>query len=223
MEQKNSNATAPLTLVAFKEKMNEDITILDSREASVFTQGFVPGSIFIGLEGRFTEWAVSILSHLKPIVLVTEPGQEEATVTLLVKAGFDKIAGYLQGGFDTWEQAGEKIDMIIDVEADELAMDLPHDANLQIVDVRREAEFADGHEKNAINMPLNDMIDLAMIAGFEETQNLYVHCGTGYRSVIACSLMKAQGLHNLRNVLGGWDQIKEQSSIKITKEPSVLN
>ena len=89
--------------------------------------------------------------------------------------------------------------------------------------MRRETEFADGHVKNAINLPLNDMTDVALIAGFEENQNLYVHCGSGFRSVIACSLMKAQGLHNIRNVLGGWEQIKEQPSIKIAKEPSVLN
>ncbi len=223
MEQTNSKAPTPLTLAVFKEKMNEDFTILDTRNAALFTRGFVPGSIFIGLEGRFAEWAGSILSYKKPMILVTEPGQEEMTITLLAKVGFDKTAGYLQGGFETWEKAGEKIDMIIDVEADELAMDLPHDPSLQVVDVRRATEFADGHEKNAINMPLDDMADVAMIAGFEETQNLYVHCANGYRSVIACSLMKAQGLHNLRNVLGGWDQIKEQSTIKITKEPSVLN
>ena len=113
--------------------------------------------------------------------------------------------------------------MIIDVEADELAMDIPHDPNLQVVDVRRETEFADGHVKDAINMPLNDMTDVALIAGFEDNQNIYVHCGSGYRSVIACSLMKAQGLHNIRNIVGGWSSIKEQQSIKTAKEPSVLN
>lgn len=113
--------------------------------------------------------------------------------------------------------------MIIDVEAGELAMDIPYDPNLQVVDVRREAEFADGHIKSAINIPLNEMTDLSLIAGFEENQNLYVHCGTGYRSVIACSLMKIHGLNNLRNIIGGWEKIKEELSIKIAREPSVLN
>ena len=113
--------------------------------------------------------------------------------------------------------------MIIDVEPDELAMDIPHDANLQVVDVRRETEFAEGHVKGAINMPLNEMNDVALIADFEENQNLYIHCGGGYRSVIACSLMKSHGLHNLRNVVGGWDKIKEEKTIKVVKDPSVLN
>ncbi|MCW3089270.1 MAG: fold metallo-hydrolase [Ferruginibacter sp.] len=218
-----SKALTPFSVAEFKDRMKADVIILDTRQADIFTQGFVPGSIFIGLEGRFTEWAGSLLPFTKPILLITETGKEEETVIRLARVGFSKIEGYLKGGFEAWRKAGEKTDMIIDVESDELAMDIPHDPNLQVVDVRREAEFADGHINSAINMPLNDMTDLALIAGFEENQNLYIHCGSGYRSVIACSLMKRQGLHNLRNVLGGWGKIKEESSIKINREPSVLN
>ena len=133
------------------------------------------------------------------------------------------MKGYLKGGYEAWKNAGEKTDMIIDVEADELAMDLPHDQNITVVDVRREAEFADGHIKNAIHVPLDEMIDLVQIAQFEEEQNLYVHCAGGYRSVIAASLMKRQGVHNLRNVLGGWAKIKEEEKIEKVKEASVLN
>ncbi|MEO6718843.1 MAG: MBL fold metallo-hydrolase [Ferruginibacter sp.] len=216
-------ALTPLSVAAFKEKIKEDIIILDTRDADQFSDGFIADSIFIGLEGRFAEWAGSILPFNKPIVLVTEVGKEEETVVRLARVGFAKMEGYLNGGFNAWKDAGEKIDMIIGVEADELAMDIPHDPNLQVVDVRRETEFADGHVKNAINLPLNDMTDVALIAGFEENQNLYVHCGGGYRSMIACSILKSQGIHNLRNVAGGWAKIKEQPSIKIAKEPSVLN
>ena len=113
--------------------------------------------------------------------------------------------------------------MIIDVEADELAMDIPFDDNLVVVDVRKENEFAEGHVKDAINLPLNDMTDVAQIAQFEENQNIYIHCASGYRSLIAASILKKQGYHNLRNVLGGWDAIKEQKNIKTEKEASVLN
>ena len=213
----------PLTLAAFKNKMNEDVFIVDTRQADIFTEGFIPGSIFIGLEGRFAEWAGSLLSFDKPLLLITEKGKEDETVVRLTRVGFATIEGYLKGGFDTWKKAGEKVDMIISIEADELAMDIPHDPNLQVVDVRKEIEFADGHVKNAINMPLADMTDVALIAGFEDTQNLYIHCGGGYRSVIACSLLKKQGLHNLRNIAGGWTKIKEESSIKVEKDASVLN
>ncbi len=214
----------PLSIAEFK-KLQEanDLLILDTRHASVFTKGFIPASIFIGLEGRFAEWAGSLLSFNKSIVLVTDPGKEEETLIRLTRVGFDKIQGYLKGGFESWLAAGEPVDMIIDVEADELAMDIPHDPNLVVVDVRRETEFADGHIVSAQNLPLNEMTDVVNHAHFEDTQNLYIHCAGGYRSVIAASLLKRKGTHNLRNVLGGWGKIKEQKDIKTQKEASVLN
>jgi len=213
-----------LSIDAFKKlAAEEDTWILDTRNATLFTKGFVPGSVSIGLEGRFAEWAGSLLPFDKPMVLVTEPGKEEESVIRLSRVGFDKMKGYLKGGFEAWQSAGETVDLIIDVEADELAMDIPHDPNLVVVDVRRETEFADGHIKNAQNLPLNEMNDLVNLAHFEDGQNLYVHCLGGYRSVIAASLLKRQGVHNLRNVLGGWGKIKEQENIKIEKETSVLN
>ncbi len=157
------------------------------------------------------------------MILVTEPGKEEESVVRLSRVGFDKMQGFLQGGFEAWQAAGEAVDMIIDVEADELAMDIPHDPNLLVVDVRRETEYADGHIKNAQLLPLNEMNDLVNLAQFEEKQNLYVHCAGGYRSVIAASLLKRQGVHNLRNVLGGWGKIRLQENIVFEKETSVLN
>ena len=213
----------PLSLTELKKLKDDDVIILDTRHASVFTQGFIPGSIFIGLEGRFAEWAGSLLSFDKSMVLVTEPGKEEETIIRLSRVGFDKIQGYIKGGFDTWLQTGEPVDMIIDIEADELAMDIPHDPNLVVVDVRRETEFADGHVAGAQNLPLNEMNDVLNLSHFEDNQNLYVHCAGGYRSVIAASLLKREGTHNLRNILGGWGKIKEQKNIKTQKEVSVLN
>ncbi|MGC4101534.1 MBL fold metallo-hydrolase [Ferruginibacter sp.] len=212
-----------LSIADFKKLIEEDVLVLDTRHADIFTQGFVPGSIFIGLEGRFAEWAGSLLPFDKPMILVTEPGMEEETVIRLSRVGFDKMQGYLKGGYEAWKAIGEKTDMIINIEADELAMDIPHDDHLVVVDVRRETEFADGHVKGAQNIPLNEMTDIANIAGFEDNQNLYIHCAGGYRSVIASSLIKRQGVHNLRNVLGGWGKIKEEKGIVIDKDASVLN
>lgn len=212
--------SVPLFKAAIK---NEDIIILDTREAVVFTKGFIPGSVFIGLEGRFAEWAGSLLSFDTPILLVTAPGKEKESIIRLARVGFDKLAGCLDGGFDAWKKAGETIDMIIDIEADELMMDIPHDPNLVVVDVRRQPEFADGHLKNAVNITLSDMTDPASMANLEDHQNLYIHCAGGYRSVIASSLLKRQGFHNLRNIQGGWGKIKEQKKAEIIKETSVLN
>ena len=215
--------TKALSLEAFKNKIAEDHLVLDTRKSAAFTEGFIPGSVFIGLEGRFAEWAGSLLAFDQPMLLVADPGKEQETVVRLSRVGFDKMEGYLKGGFATWAAAGEKIDMIIGVEADELLMDIPFDPNLKVVDVRREAEYAEGHLPRALNLPLNEMNDLAKIAQFEDDQNLYVHCAGGYRSVIASSLLKRQGVHNLRNVLGGWDSIKKQENVKIEKDKAQLN
>ena len=214
-----------LSVDAFKEKLKDDnVILLDTRKSSTFTEGFIPSAISIGLDGRYAEWAGSLLPFDKKLLLITEEGKEEESIIRLARVGFDKMDGYLNGGYEAWKNAGEKIDLIIDVEADEMAMDIPHDSNLVVVDVRKEIEFADGHVKNAINLPLTDMIDPGLMADFDDTQNIYVHCAGGYRSIIASSLLKRQGIHNIRNVIGGWGKIKEQEGkIEIVKETSVLN
>ncbi len=219
LETVKAKGLTALSVEKFKNELTGSAILLDTRHADKFSAGFIPGSIFIGLEGRFAEWAGSLLPFDQPILLVTEPGMEEETIIRLARVGFGKM----KGGFQAWQKAGEKTDMIIDVEADELAMDLPHDDNLLVVDVRRETEFANGHVKDAVNLPLNEMTDVAQLAQFEDNQNLYVHCAGGYRSVIAASLLKRQGVHNLRNILGGWNKIKEQDKIKVIKDASVLN
>ncbi|MEO6455461.1 MAG: rhodanese-like domain-containing protein [Ginsengibacter sp.] len=223
LEDVKKQALTPLSINTFKNKIEEEVVILDTRNAASFTQGFIPGSIFIGLEGRFAEWAGSILPFHQRIILVTEKGKEEETVVRLARVGFDKVEGYLKGGFEAWKKEEENFDLIIDVEADEMEIDIKHDPKVTVVDVRTETEFANEHVENALNVPLTEMTDVAQIANFEDDQHLYIHCGSGYRSVIACSLLKRQGYYNLRNILGGWDKIKEKPLIKTAKEVSVLN
>ena len=128
--------------------------------------------------------------------------------------GFENIIGYLDGGVDAWRNAGGNIDLIINVEADELAMDIPFDENLVVMDVRKLSEFEASHVKDAVNLPLSNLIDPASMALIEDTDNLYVHCAGGYRSVIAASLLKRQGIHNLRNVVEGWKAIEQEDRIE---------
>ena len=213
----------PLSVDSFKKNITADTIILDTRRATIFTQGFVPGSVSIGLEGRFAEWAGSVLPFDAPILLVTDPGKEKESIIRMARVGFDKVKGYLEGGFEAWKNSGEPIDLIIDVEPDELMLDMKHDPNLVVLDVRRPAEYADGHVKDAISLPLNDLVDPASMVNLDENMNLYVHCQGGYRSVIAASLLKRQGIHNLHNVLGGWNKIREEEKVEIVKDKSVLN
>jgi hydroxyacylglutathione hydrolase len=214
-----------LSINAFQEKINKNnCIILDTRPSHMFVNGFIPDAIFIGLEGRFAEWAGSILPFHQPIVLVTELGKEKETITRLARVGFDKIEGYLDGGFEEWQNNNLPIDLLIEVEADELAMDIPFDDNLIVVDVRKEVEYDDGHLKQSINIPLEEMTDPASMVNLDEHHNIYLHCAGGYRSVIAASLLKKQGIHNIRNIAGGWksiDELKERFTIE--KTTSALN
>ncbi len=223
LEKVKSIGLTPLSINDVKGKIKNDILILDTRPASVFINGFIPGSLFIGLEGRFAEWAGSLIPFHRPMILVTEKDKEEESIVRLARVGFDNVTGYVNGGFEAWKNAGEPIDMIIDIDADEFAIDIPHDDRLLVLDVRRDNEFAEGHIAGAINIPLHEMTDVAQIAQLEEDQNIYVHCGSGYRSIIALSILKKQGYHNARNVAGGWAAIKSRPSIKTEKDATVLN
>ena len=167
LDEVMENGLKPLSLEAFKELINDDNTIcLDTRVSNEFSNGFVPGSVSIGLDGRFAEWAGSLLPFDKPFVLVTEPGKEKESVVRLARVGFAQMCGYLKGGFETWKNSGEPIDLIVNIDADEFAMDLPFDPKMKVVDVRRETEFADGHVTGAINIPLETLTDLGLMADF---------------------------------------------------------
>ncbi|HSR38027.1 MAG TPA: MBL fold metallo-hydrolase [Phnomibacter sp.] len=223
-EEVLAKGTKALSVQDFKKiAAHEDVIIIDSRPATLFPQGFVPGAVSIGLEGRFAEWAGGLIPYTSRLLVVAEQGKEQETVTRLARVGFENFEGYLDGGFDAWKDAGEIIDMIIEVEADELAMDLPFDDNLLVLDVRNETEYGSGHVVGAMHLPLAEMNDTMRIATIPEEANVYVHCMSGYRSVIAASLMKRQGLHNVRNVVGGWKAIKEEEKIPVEKQKEVLN
>ncbi len=215
MDDVYSKGLQALSVADFKQKVKEGAWILDTRASSEFTAGFVPDSISIGLDGRFAEWAGSLLPFDQALVLVTDAGKEKESVTRLARVGIDSVHGYLDGGYEAWKNAGEKLDMVIDIEADELAMDLPHDPRLEVIDVRKVAEFEAGHVKGAHNVPLDTLVNPMNVAMIDDDNNLYVHCAGGYRSVIAASLLKRQGYHNLRNVLGGYGKIKLLKNIPI--------
>jgi rhodanese-related sulfurtransferase len=203
-----------LSVAEFEALANTDTIIIDTRKADDFTEGFVPNSIFIGLDGRFAEWAGTLLPYNKNIILVSDLGKEEESIIRLTRVGLDNIKGYLQGGFEVWKSADKKIDIIINIEADELKMDLQFDADkLAVIDVRKPSEFEAGHIDIADNFSLANLTN--EIEELPENKNLYVHCAGGYRSVIAASILKQKGIHNLRNVIGGWGSITKIADMPI--------
>jgi glyoxylase-like metal-dependent hydrolase (beta-lactamase superfamily II)/rhodanese-related sulfurtransferase len=206
--EKGLQPVDPATLIQWKADQ-KDLVMLDTRKAEVFADGYVPESIFIGLEGRYAEWAGMLLPYDKDILMVTEPGREEESLVRLTRVGFENIIGFLNGGYEAWKKSGEEIDLLINVEPDELIMDLPFDDHLVVLDVRNPTEFEAGHVDDAENLPLEKLRDPGTMALIEETDNVYVHCAGGYRSTIASSLLKRQGIHNIRNVIGGYKAISE--------------
>ena len=181
--------------------------ILDVRHQREFIKGFIPGSIFIGLSGTFAPWVGALLVDVKiPLLLVAEPGTEVEAITRLSRVGFDNVIGILNGGFNSWKEAGKSVDTIAAVSASELAEKVNSDSNTKVVDVRRPGEYSAEHVDGASLAPLSFLTDYLERLPNED---FYMHCAGGYRSVIANSILKKHGIHNAIEVLGGYNAIKK--------------
>ena len=195
---------------AFEAAANEtSAIILDVRSQDAYEKGHIPSSIFIGLDGDFASWVGALIADVQqPLLLITEKGQEEEAITRLSRVGFDQTLGYLKGGFEAWKKASMEYDVVssITAEAFKTAYET-HKTN--VFDMRRESEFLSEHILDAHNTPLNFINDY--LAEFKSNQPFFIHCAGGYRSMIAASILKSRGIHNLINIKGGFSAIKETS------------
>ncbi len=203
-----------------------DALILDVRHQDDFEKGHIPKSIFIGIDGQFAPWVGAlILDYKQPILLVTPLGREEEAITRLSRVGYDNTIGYLDGGFETWKNAGLEYDTITSVSAEKLEEILNQVQNdkekVTVFDVRKPGEYQSEHIENVASTPLDFLNE--HLAEFPKDNDFYLHCAGGYRSVIAASILKARGYHNVINVLGGFSAIKK-TGIKTTNYvcPSTL-
>jgi len=214
-------STKPLSPKEFELLANEtEAVILDVRHQSEFIKGFIPQSIFIGLGGTFAPWVGALIKDIKqPILLVTPEGKEEHTITRLSRVGFDNVLGYLEGSFEAWKSSGKEIDTLESVSAQTLEEKINEDA--LVFDVRKLGEFTSEHIEIATSTPLDFLND--HITEFPKSKDFYMHCAGGYRSVIAASILKARGFHNVIDVAGGYGAIKK-TGIKRTEAvcPSTL-
>jgi hydroxyacylglutathione hydrolase len=195
----------PLSIESFEAIANEtNAVILDVRHELEFIKGFIPQSIFIGIDGGFAPWVGALIKEItQPILLVTPEGREEDTITRLSRVGFDNVLGYLEGSFFSWKKAGKEIDTLRSISATVLEEKMKD--KIPVFDVRKPAEYASEHIQIAESTPLDFLNNY--ITEFPKKENFYVHCAGGYRSVIAASIIKARGFHNVVNVLGGYDAI----------------
>ena len=194
-----------LSVDAFDVAVNEtDALILDTRHQDVFIHGFIPQSIFIGIKGSFAMWVGALIPDIKQeILVVADPGMEEEIVTRLSRVGYDNCIGFLDGGFDAWKSSGKEIDTLPQVTAKELK----GISDATVVDVRKSGEFQSEHMIDAIHVELDTIND--HMASLPQEDTFYIHCAGGYRSVIASSILKARGYHNMVDVAGGFKAIKE--------------
>ena len=179
--------------------------ILDTRDNGNFAKGYVPQSINIGINGDFAPWVGALIADVKqPIILVTEPGLEEETVTRLTRVGFDNLIGHLEGGFEAWKKAGFEIDTVNRITAEQFAEEVKIGES-KIIDVRKESEYEAEHVDEAYSRPLAYIND--WVKDINPEEHFYMHCAGGYRSMMAASILQARGYRNFTEIEGGFGAI----------------
>jgi len=203
--------TTALSPNDFEVAANETAAlVLDVRHQNDFVKGHIPRSIFIGLNGDFAPWVGALIADVKqPILLVTPEGKEEETITRLSRVGFDGTIGYLEGGFEAWIAGGKEFDTITSLSADDVTAKI-NARKFPVFDVRKEGEFQSEHIADANHAPLSMLND--HLAEFPKEKTFYIHCAGGYRSVIAASILKSRGIHNLIDIAGGFGALKKSGA-----------
>ena len=192
-----------------KLQLQTHALLLDTRDPAAFKQGFIPGSINIGLNGQFAPWAgVLITDNTQPILLITDPDKEKETIIRLARVGVDNVIGYLKNGYATWKEAQKPEDKIKSITAKEFADQLSTNSELHILDVRKPGEYEDGHVQEATSVPLDYINDWTNT--LDKNKTYYVHCAGGYRSVITESILKSRNIHNVIDVAGGYGAIQTE-------------
>ncbi len=201
--------TRALSPDAFEVAANETgAIVLDVRSQEEFSKGHIPRSIFIGLDGSFAPWVGSLVADVaQPILLVAPEDRIEEAVTRLSRVGFDNTLGYLEGGFEAWKKASKEYDTVSPISVEEFGTLLDTEEGVPVFDVRKESEYLSEHLVDAENTPLDYLNDY--LATFPREEVFYLHCASGYRSMVAASILKSRGIHNLVDISGGFKAIKE--------------
>lgn len=193
----------------------EGALMLDTRSEQDFAKEHIPNSIFIGIDGNFAPWVGALITDIKqPIIIVAPEGREEEVVTRLSRVGYDNTLGYLKGGIEAWKKAGNEVDSVEGVTADQLAERMKDGLDGEILDVRKPTEYLAQHVEGSTNFPL-DYVNSNMDR-LDEDKKYYVHCLGGYRSMITASILKSRGYHNLVDIKEGWEAI-EPSAVEKTE------
>jgi len=183
----------------------KEVILLDVRNENDFAESHIPGSIFIGLDGRFAPWVGELLEDIKkPVILLAPEGREEEAITRLSRVGFDNIKGYLKGGIKSWIELNKKTNSIANIKAQDF-MSLNSKFDINILDVRSQNEYLNGSVNGSLNIPLINLTE--NLDKLNCNKRSYVYCKGGYRSMIASSILNLKGINNITNIIGGYDSI----------------
>ena len=208
------SGSTPLKKDDFK-KLAENSIIIDCRKPIDFANSHIPGSIFIGIDGGFAPWAGSVLENINSdVILVADPDRVEEAVKRLSRVGIDNTKGFLEGGMEAWIKAGYEIDKVKSIEVSQFEKEVLDDE--LIIDVRNNGEYEKSHLINSHLLPLDNFSN--NFINYKANSKYYIHCQGGYRSMIACSLLKRKGIHNLIDIKGGFAAIAKDSSLKTISE-----
>lgn len=208
-----SKGTKALSVNDFEVIANEtQALIIDTRKSQVFNKGFIPNSINISIDGSFATWVGTLVPSVKQeILIVADLGREEEVITRLARVGYDNALGYLSGGFEAWIEAKKEVDQITSISAEELST-IAAKESILLYDVRKVSEYNSEHVIDAVNAPL-DFINDSMTK-INKDKTCYIHCASGYRSMVFISILQARGYRNLIDVAGGFNALKASSLFK---------
>lgn len=205
MDRVLDQGTKALTPEQFEQIANQyNALILDVRHQNTYANSHIPRSVFIGLDGSFAPWVGALIGDpQQPILLVVPEGKEEEAVTRLSRVGFDRTLGYLEGEIAAWKKSGRETDTVSSIDASDFLK--IQEEKPFVLDVRKASEYESGHLPQAVLAPLSEIN--SHLGGLPDDRTMYVHCAGGYRSMIASSILKSRGIHNIVNIEGGYNAI----------------
>lgn len=213
----------PLSITECQTRMDsgEVSCLIDLRSPADFAEGHVPGAIALSAGDAGASWPVEVLPAEGRLLLLGDPASVHRFLEGVDVGLRERLEAFVEGGMAAWADAGRPVDMLVTIAADELAMDLPHDDRILLLDVRPEAAFDEGHVRDAVSLPLASLTDPGSMALFEDDSNIYLYGRDAAEAVTAASLIKRQGYHNLRALEDGWERIRGQSGIRMERSASL--
>ena len=191
------------------DNLKDNSVVIDTRKSSDFAKGHIKDSINIGLNGRYAISAANLLDIKSKILIVCDHGFEEESVIRLSRVGFENIVGFLKGGFNTWKNSGKSVECIDIINSHKI--DSYND--FKIIDVRNLFEYNNGKIKKSINIPLFELS--SFLNKLDKKGNYLIHCETGYRSMIASSLLKKNGFNNVIDISDGYQGYIKNNNVEV--------